>query len=337
MSCRSASMLARSRRCTLRLAFGVLCVLTGWSSRPATADPAYPTKPIRIVLGFATGGPTDILSRVLADQLSRSLGTTVIVENRLGAGGNIAAGVVARSSPDGYTLLVGGTNYVIGRTWYKDIQFDLQKDFRVVATISGNPNVLVVNPKADWRTLPELIKDARAKPGQLSFASSGAGTVVHLAAEMFKSKESLSLRHVPYNGAAPAELDLMAGRVSMLFDSLTVALPFIRDGKMRAIGVTSKTRSGFAPEIPTLAEQGLADYDVASWYAMWAPAKVPDAIVVRLNAAINDALKSPDVKARLDNLQAEALFGSSEAASAFVSAELDKWTKAVALLGPRPD
>jgi tripartite-type tricarboxylate transporter receptor subunit TctC len=303
----------------------------------ASCASEYPDRPVRIVLGFAAGGPTDILSRIIADQLNKSLGAPMVVENRLGAGGNIAATAVARAPADGYTLLVGGTNYVIGRSWYKNLQFDILKDFQIVSTISRNPNVLVVNPDSDMKSLQDLLQKAKAEPGHLTFASSGAGTVVHLAGEIFKSQEKLDLRHVPYNGATPAELDLMGGRVGMMFDSLAVALPFIKEGKLRAIGITSKDRSTYAPDIPTLAEQGLKDFDITSWYAVWAPAGVPKEIVEKLNHAIQAALGTSEVKARLVTLQAEAFGNTPEASDAFQKQELAKWTHAVELLGPRPD
>jgi tripartite-type tricarboxylate transporter receptor subunit TctC len=325
---------ARRSRVSL---LGALVAVFGFIFVPAAQSADYPTRPVRITLGFAAGGPTDILSRILADQLNKSLGAPMVVENRVGAGGNIAASAVARAPADGYTLLVGGTNYVIGRSWYKNLQFDILKDFQIVSTISQNPNVLVVNPDSDLKSLKDVLQKARAEPGHLTFASSGAGTVVHLAGEIFKSREKLDIRHVPYNGATPAELDLMGGRVAMMFDSLAVALPFIKENKLRAIGVTSKDRSSYAPDIPTLVEQGLNGFDITSWYAVWAPAGVPKDIIDKLNRAILDALATPEVKARLVTLQAEAFGNTPEAADAFQREELAKWTKAVELLGPRPE
>jgi tripartite-type tricarboxylate transporter receptor subunit TctC len=187
------------------------------------------------------------------------------------------------------------------------------------------------------KTLSDVLQKARSEPGHSTFASSGAGTVVHLAGEIFKAEQNLDIHHVPYNGATPAELDLMAGRVTMMFDSLSTALPFIKDNKLRAIGVTSKERSSYAPEIPTLAEQGLKGFDVTSWYAVWAPAGVPKDIVGKLNRAIVAALATPEVKARLVALQAEAFGNTPQAADEFQKEELAKWTKAVELLGPRPE
>jgi tripartite-type tricarboxylate transporter receptor subunit TctC len=323
----------RFRGCLL----GVLVAAVGLFFAETARSDDYPNRPVRIVLGFAAGGPTDSLSRIIGDQLSKSLGAPMVIENRLGAGGNIAASAVARSPADGYTLLVGGTNYVIGRSWYKDMQFDILKDFQIVSTISQNPNVLVVNPDSDMKTLSDVLQKARSEPGHSTFASSGAGTVVHLAGEIFKAEQNLDIHHVPYNGATPAELDLMAGRVTMMFDSLSTALPFIKDNKLRAIGVTSKERSSYAPEIPTLAEQGLKGFDVTSWYAVWAPAGVPKDIVGKLNRAIVAALATPEVKARLVALQAEAFGNTPQAADEFQKEELAKWTKAVELLGPRPE
>jgi tripartite-type tricarboxylate transporter receptor subunit TctC len=297
----------------------------------------YPNRPVRIILGFAAGGPTDILSRILADQLNKKLGAPFVVENRVGAGGNIAATGVARAPADGYTLLVGGTNFVIGPAWFKNLQFDFMKDFQIITTISQNPNVLVVPPDSNMKTLQDVLQNAKAEPGRYTFASSGAGTVVHLAAELFKTQQKLDVRHVPYNGASPAEVDLMAGRVDMMFDSLATALPFIREGKLRAIGVTSKERSSFAPEIPTLAEQGLKEFDVTSWYAVWAPTGLPQEIADKLNQAIREALDTPEVKARLATLQAEVFGNTAEASDAFQKRELTKWTATVQALDPRQD
>jgi tripartite-type tricarboxylate transporter receptor subunit TctC len=316
---------------------GASAALASLCLAQAARSDDYPTRPVRIILGFAAGRPTDILSRIIADQLSKSLGAPMVVENRLGAGGNIAAFAVARAPADGYTLLVGGTNYVIGHSWYKNIQFDILKDLQIVSTVSQNPNVLVVNPSSELKTLDDVVQKARSEPGRLTFASSGAGTVVHLAGEIFKSREKVDMRHVPYSGTTLPELDLMGGRVAMMFDSLAVALPFIKENKLRAIGVTSKDRSSYAPEIPTLAEQGLKEYDISSWYAVWAPAGVPKDIVDKLNRAIVAALATPEVKARLVTLQAEAFGNTPEAADQFQREELAKWTKAVELLGPRPE
>jgi tripartite-type tricarboxylate transporter receptor subunit TctC len=322
-----------NRRGLLALAAGLAASL----SVPGAQAADYPDRPIKIVLGFAPGGPTDILSRLLGDKLSRSLGTPVVVDNKVGAGGNIAAAIVAKAPADGYTLLVGGTNYAIGRAWYKNLQFDIEKDLQIVATISQNANVLVVNPASSLKSVEDVVREAKANPGKLAFASSGAGTVVHLAGEIFKSQQGLDITHVPYSGAPPAELDVMNGRVDMMFDSLATALPFIRDGKLRALAVTSRKRSTYAPDIPSLAQEGMKDFDVASWYAMWAPAGVPKEIVERLNKAITEALSLPDVRERLAALQAEAFPTTVTQAQAFEREEIAKWTAAVEKLGPRSE
>jgi tripartite-type tricarboxylate transporter receptor subunit TctC len=330
----SRSVVNLARRFALIGACSLLVAALGIQTASSTE---YPNRPVRIILGFAAGGPTDILSRILADQLNKKLGAPFVVENRVGAGGNIAATGVARAPADGYTLLVGGTNFVIGPSWFKNLQFDFMKDFQIITTISQNPNVLVVPPDSEMKTVQDVLRKVRAEPGRYTFASSGAGTVVHLAAELFKTQQKLDVRHVPYNGATPAEIDLMAGRVDMMFDSLATALPFIREGKLRALGVTSKQRSGFAPEIPTLAEQGLEEFDVASWYAVWAPTGLPQDIADKLNRAIREALDTPEVRARLAALQAEAFGNSADASDAFQKKELAKWTATVEALGPRQD
>jgi tripartite-type tricarboxylate transporter receptor subunit TctC len=316
-------------------AIGLGVVLASSALFPAKAQ--FPEKPIRLVLGFGTGGNIDTLARIVADQLSKDLGKPVLVENKPGAGGNIAASYVAKTAPDGYTMLLGGTNYAIGPSWYKNLQFDLTRDFRVVTTLTRNSNVLVVNPASDLKTLDDVIKQARAQPNKLTFASSGAGTLVHLAGELFQSQAKIEMRHVPYNAVSPAELDIMGGRVNMMFDSLPAAQPFITDGRMRAIGVTSAKRSPFAPDVPTLSELGLKDYDASSWYAIWVPAAVQNDVVNKLNAAIDTALKNPDVQTRIKNLGGEIFNRSPVESDAFVREELRKWTSTIEGLGPRPN
>jgi len=313
---------------------GLLALLGTSLLSPAMAD--FPDRPIRMIVGFGTGGNIDTLARILADQLSKDLGQPVLVENKPGAGGNIGAAFVAKSAPDGYTILLGGTNYAIGPSWYKNLQFDITRDLRVITTLTRNSNVLVVSPASDLKTLDDVIKQAKENPDKLTFASSGAGTVVHLAGELFKSEAKVEMRHVPYNAVAPAELDIMGGRVNMMFDSLPAAQPFINDGRMRAIGVTSATRSPFAPDIPTLSELGLKGYDASSWYAIWAPAGVSDGIVNRLNAAFDRAFKNADVQARIRNLGGEIFNRPPSESTAFVAEELAKWTATVERLGPDP-
>lgn len=319
----------------VRAAIGIGVLLLSGVVSPAKA--AFPDKPIRLILGFGTGGNIDTLARILADQLSKDMGQPVLVENKPGAGGNIAAAFVAKTTPDGYTILLGGTNYAIGPSWYKTLQFDLTRDFRVVTTLTRNSNILVVNPASDLKTLDDVIQRAKAQPNKLTFASSGAGTLVHLAGELFKSQAKVEMRHVPYNAVSPAELDIMGGRVDMMFDSLPAAQPFIMDGRMRAIGVTSAARSQFAPDIPTLSELGLKGYDASSWYALWAPAAVTDDIVNKLNAAIDKAFKNPEVQARIKNLGGEIFNRSAAESDAFVRGELAKWNATIEGLGPRPN
>jgi tripartite-type tricarboxylate transporter receptor subunit TctC len=317
----------------LHAALGVGALLVSAAIAPAKA--AFPDRPIRLVLGFGTGGNIDTLARIIADQLSKEIGQPVVVENKPGAGGNIAANFVANASPDGYTILLGGTNYAIGPSWYKNLSFDLTRDLRVVTTLTKNSNVLVVRPDSDFKTLDDVIRKTKADPNKYTFASSGAGTLVHLAGELFKSQAKVEMRHVPYNAVSPAELDIMAGRVDMMFDSLPAVQPFITDGKIRAIGVTSITRSPFAPDIPTLSELGLKGYDASSWYAIWEPAGVSDEITSKFNAAIDSALKNPDVQARLKTLGGEVFNMSPAKSDAFVREELAKWTAIIEGLGPR--
>lgn len=303
------------------------------------AAQAWPTKPIRLIAPYAAGGPIDISARLLAPKLQQALGQPVLVENRPGAGGNIGADFVAKSVPDGYTLVIGAiATHAINPWLFASLPYDPIRDFRHVALIVQVPNVLVVNNELPAKSVGELVALAKRRPGQLDFASGSTGSTGHLAGEMFKLMTGTYLVHIPYKGAAPAVTDLMAGRVHLMFDNLASALPNVKAGKVRALAVTTLKRSGFLPEMPTLDEAGLKGFDMTTWWGVMAPAKTPDAVVQRLNAEIFKALEMSDVKERLRAMGSETpAVRTPEAFSAFVAAELKTYGELVKRSGAKPD
>ncbi|HWH42785.1 MAG TPA: tripartite tricarboxylate transporter substrate binding protein, partial [Usitatibacter sp.] len=269
----------------------------------ASAEDDYPNHPVRIVVPFAPGGSTDVVARILADKLQGELKQTFVVENRAGAGGNIGADVVAKSNPDGYTLLMGTTGVLaINNYLYKDMPFDPQRDFAPVSYTSLITNILVVNPNVPAKNVAALVALAKAKPGELTFASSGAGSSTHLSAELFKSMAGVDIVHVPYKGSSQAITDLMAGHVTMLVDNAPSSLPYVQQGKLRALAVTSLKRMPGLPDVPTLDEAGVKGYESLSWSGIVAPAATPKPVIAKLNAAIERVLAMPDVRKKFADL-----------------------------------
>jgi tripartite-type tricarboxylate transporter receptor subunit TctC len=296
----------------------------------ARAEEAWPSKPIRIVVPFAAGGTSDVLARLIGDKLQASLRQTVLVENKAGAGGVIGADVVAKSPPDGYTLLLGTiASHAINPALQPKMPYDASKDFAHVILLGSISNVLLVGAGQPYKNVAELIAAAKKAPGTISFASAGQGSSQHMSGEMFKLMTGADISHVPYKGSAPAVQDLIGGQIPMSFETVTVAAPHIQSGKVRALAVTSAQRSAAIPTVPTLQESGVAGFDVASWQAFYAPAGTPPAIVNRLNGEIARILVMPDVKARLDGLGLVYAPNTPEQFTAFGKAEIAKWTKVV--------
>jgi len=259
----------------------------------AQAAANYPNKPIHIIVTFTSGGAPDILARVIGEKLSAAWGQPVIVDNKPGAGGNIGADFVAKSAPDGYNLVLGtvGTHSINGAL-YQNMPYDMVKDFTPVTLLASTPNMLVINNDVPAKNLNEFIALGK-KEGKMTFASSGSGTSIHVSGELFKTTTGIDMQHIPYKGRASAIPDLLGGRVTMMFDNMPSSLPLVREGKLRALGVTSATRSAAAPDIPTLAESGLPGFEAVSWFAMFAPANTPAPVVNKLQAEISKILKSP--------------------------------------------
>lgn len=305
---------------------------------PAAAQDNWPSKPITYVVPFAPGGNTDTLARLISQKLPALLGQPVVVENKPGAGGNVGSDYVAKSKPDGYTIL-GGTisSHAINQSVYPQMPYDAVKSFEPVIMIGSGPLVLAVGADTPYKSVQDVIAAAKAKPGSLSFASAGNGTSPHLAGELFKIATSTDLTHVPYKGSGPALLDVVAGNVPLIFDTMLIVGPQIKAGKVRPLAVASPKRIAQLPNVPTFAEVGLPGFEVASWQAVFAPAGTPKPIVQRLNADIAKVLKMPDVAARLDDLGIEASAGTPEQLGDYQKAEVAKWAKVVKAANIKPD
>ncbi len=309
----------------------IVSASTLFTAHAATAAETYPQRPITLVVGYAAGGATDIVARLMAKSLSDVLGQTVVVENKTGANSNIGAEIVARAQPDGYTLYVGSIANTINRTLYSQLNYDFVKDFAPIAMLATIPNVLVVNPKVPVKTVQEYIHYAREHPGKLTCASSGNGSSIHLSCELFKMQTAVDILHVPYRGSGPAVADLLGGQVDSMFDNLPSSLPHVQAGKLRAIGVTSGSRLASLPDVPTLNESGLKGFEVQSWFGLMAPAGTPQPILNRLNEAVNKALATAQIKQAYEKSGFWAPpppNGRSDFA-AWVASEIDKWGKVV--------
>jgi tripartite-type tricarboxylate transporter receptor subunit TctC len=317
-----------------RLGFGLLTLLVAGSP---LAQTTYPDKPIRMVIGFPPGGAPDTVARLLGQKLSESLRQPIVMDHATGAGGNIASERVAKAAPDGYTLgfLVNG-QLVINPSLYP-LTFDPAKDLAPISQVTTTPNMLVVNTTVPAKNLQELISLAKAKPGELTYASGGTGTGNHMAAELFKSVAGLDIRHIPYKGVLAAVPDLLGARVSMMFSPLPVVLPLVREGKLRAIAVTSLKRSTSAPDVPTVAESGYPGFEVTIWYGLVAPAGTSPAIIRRLQSEIVKALAQPDLRAKLAEQGLEAIGNSPEQFAAVIKAETPVWAKVIKEAGIKPD
>ncbi|MDR6603265.1 tripartite-type tricarboxylate transporter receptor subunit TctC [Achromobacter deleyi] len=325
----------RPRRAVL---LTLLAVCAGVSAPAMSAD-AYPDKPIRMIVPYPPGGATDVIGRVLAQELTSALGQSVIVENRAGAAGNIGADQVAKAQPDGYTLLMGAlTSHSINAALYRGrVTYDVEKSFAPVSIVGTVPLVFVVNPSVQAKTLSEFIALAKSKPGYITMASAGNGSPQHLAGEMFKRSAGVDILHVPYKGSGPAMTDLMGGQVLSMIETVPAAQGNIKAGKLRALAVTSPARVETLPDVPTAAEAGLKDFEVSSMFGIVAPANTPAPVIDRLNGELKKILAKPEVKASLLNQGAIATWTTPADARARVSAEVARWTKVIDEAGVKGD
>ena len=303
----------------------------------AHAQP-YPSKPIHFVVPYPAGGPLDTVARLLGQKVSESVKQTVIVENKPGAGGNIGADFVAKSAPDGYTILMGAVaTHAINPTLYSHIPYDPVKDFAPVTEVAWTPNVLVVNPSLPVTSVKEFIAYAKAHPNQLNFGSGSTGSAGHLAGELFKSMAGVQMVHVPYKGAAPAMQDLIGGQIQLMFDNLASSLGQIRAGRVRALAVTTLKRSSLAPDLPTIAESGLPGFDISTWFGVFAPGGTPQPIVRKLHDEFVQALRAPDVQAKFRTLGAEPVGNTPEEFAAYIRSESQKYAKVIMASGAKVD
>lgn len=303
----------------------------------AFAQGSYPTKPVRIVVGFSAGGTTDVVARIMARELTAALGQSFVVDNKPGAGSNIATDMVAAAPPDGYTLLFVAVTSAINQTLYPNVKFDLNRDFEAVALGAKVPNILVVNPSVPANNVKEFIDWARANEGKIAYASSGSGTSIHMAGEMFKVRTGLKTQHIPYKGSAPAVTDLIGNQVQFMFDNMPASWPHVQSGKLKALAVTTKTRSPSAPDLPTLEESGVKPFDVSSWFGLIAPKGTPKEIVDKLNKAMNAAFDKPEVKEAYAKLGAVAEKNSPQDFSKFIASEVHNWAPIVKASGAKVD
>jgi tripartite-type tricarboxylate transporter receptor subunit TctC len=297
----------------------------------------YPVKPVRVVVGFPPGSGADITARVICAKVGEPLGQQVLVDNRPGAGSNIAADIVAKAPADGYTLFIGTVANTINATLYSKLPFDFQRDFAPVALATAAPNVLVIHPSLPAKSVPDLVRLAKARPGELHFASSGTGTAPHLSGELFKSMAGVQLTHVPYKGSPQAVTDVVAGEVALMFSPVSTVLPHVKSGRLRALAVTTRSRLASLPDLPTIAESGLKDYETITWFGFVAPAKTPPAIVTRLNSEIVKAMALPDVRQQFAMQGIEILGGTPEQFGAYIREETAKWAKVIKQAGVRAD
>ena len=303
----------------------------------ATPPAAYPNKPVKVVVPYPPGGATDIVARIVFQQVSEATGQQFVIENRAGAGGNIGAEFVARAPADGYTLLIGTTAHAINMSMFKGLNYDVIRDFTPVTQLTQGPLVLVATPGFPANNVRELIALAKAKPDTLNFASSGNGQSTHLSAELFNSMAGIKLSHVPYKGSSPALTDVMAGQVPLMFDTMLTAMPFVKAGKLKALAVTSPQRSPAAADVPTIAESGLPGYEVFAWNGLLAPAGTPKAVIAQLSEELKKAMQLPQVKEKFSVQGFAASWNTPEQFGGFLRAEVNKWAKTVKASGATLD
>ncbi|MDY0105503.1 MAG: tripartite tricarboxylate transporter substrate binding protein [Giesbergeria sp.] len=317
-------------RTTRRAVLGTLALAAAAALPLGAAAQNYPTKPITIVVPFSAGGTTDILARLVGQQLSTELGQPVVVENKAGAGGNIGAAYAARAAADGHTLFMGtvGT-HAINAALYKKLPYDPIKDFAPLTRVANVPNLLVAHPSQPFKTVQEMIAYAKANPGKINFGSPGNGASPHLSGELFKSMAKVDMVHVPYKGSAPAVSDLLGGQISIMFDNLPSVIPHVRSGKLRPIAISTAKRSADLPDVPTIAEAGVPGYEATSWFGLFAPAATPKPVLDKISAALSKVLTNAEVKKKIDDQGGEPANETPAQFADFIQKESLKWGKVV--------
>ncbi len=321
----------------MRMMIPIVMAVAGLLASPGVPAQPYPAKPVRIIAGFPPGSGADITARVIGLRLAEAMGQQMIVDNRPGAGSNIAAELAAKAPPDGYTLFIGTVANTINATLYSKLPFDFARDFAPIALATAAPNILVVHPSVPAQSVAGLIALAKARPGQLNYASAGVGTAPHLSSELFGSMAGVRMVHVPYKGSPPAVTDLIAGEVALMFSPASSVLPHVKSGRLRALAVTTAARLPSLPELPTVAESGLKGYETITWFGFVAPSKTPLAVVTRLNAEIVKALALPGVRSQFASQGIEALGGTPEQFAGYIRDEIVKWAGVIKVSGTKAE
>lgn len=323
------------RRIRTALLFIACSLASAWQAAAQTA--AWPSQPVRIVVAFPPGGATDVMARLLAQGLTAELGRNFVVENRAGGSGIVGSESVVRAAPDGYTFLFAPSSHATLSELYPSLPFDPVRDFTPIATVARTPYLFVVHPGVPAQSLHELIELARRRPGEIAYASTGMGTAQHLAGEILRRAASVDILHVPYKGSGAVRADLLAGRIQSMFDNIAVILPHVRRGELRALAVTGPRRSPLTPNVPTLRELGLQEAEIEGWFILLGPAGVPDAIVRRLNGAVNKVLAAPATTERLSELGAEPLVGTPQDVTTLVVGDRERWGRVIREANIRPE
>ena len=318
-------------------ALRALAALLAVAAVPAALAQPYPTRPVRIIVPFAAGGPADIYARAVAAKLGASLGQPFVVEDRPGAGSILGTEAVRQSAPDGYTLLMMSNTHTVNESLVPNKPFELMRDFVPVAPVNYSDLVMVVHPSVPAKTLAEFIALAKAKPGQLNYASSGTGTPYHMAGELFKHMAGVNIVHVPYKGSSGARTDVMGGPVQMMFDAITTMAPAVQAGKVCALGTSGKVRSSVLPDVPTISEAGVPGYDAVIWLGIMAPTGTPKPVVEKLNAEITRIVNAPDMKAAWEKQGAVPMSMSTAEFDKYLREDIEKWSRIVKISGARPD
>ncbi len=318
-------MTSTSRRRFAAAALAAMALAAPWAAQAQSGT--YPDKPVKFVVPYPPGGGTDVIARIVQERFQAALGQPILIDNKGGAGGSVGTEIAARAAPDGYTVLFTLSSHTINPAIFPKLSFDTVKDFEPVGTVASLPQILVANPQLPANTIAELVALAKAKPGTLAYASVGNGSPGHLAGELLKLRTGTQMIHIPYRGGGPAVTDVIGGQVPLLWVSIPAAAQFVKAGKLKALGVSTQKRSAAFPDVPTLQEAGIADFEVDSWYAMFVPAKTPKAVIDRLNKALNTVVAEPAIREKLLAQGAEGVGGTPEALGKTVAAELPKWAK----------
>jgi tripartite-type tricarboxylate transporter receptor subunit TctC len=301
-----------------------LCAVAGLANAQA-----WPTKPVTIVVPFPAGGTTDVLARAISNKLSTAIGQPVIVDNKPGAGATLGADLVAKASADGYTLLMGAVHHTVATNYYKNLRYSFEKDFAPITTVALVPNVMTVSAKSPFNTVKELITAGKANPDKLSYGSNGNGTAQHMIGTQFEMESGIKILHVPYKGSAPLTTDLLGGQVDMSFDTITPVLPFIKEGKLKALAVTTAKRSSTLPNVPTLQEAGVANIAIGTWFGLLAPTATPKSVIARLNTEIVKIIQSPEFKKQMADIGAEPIGNKPEEMAKQIKDETEKFARLV--------